>query len=50
MKTRRFRKQITYDSDVTASEKLLYLAKVFYIKKAIIKRVGSRWRLIVEWE
>lgn len=57
-KKMRFKKQITYDSDKQAIEKLLHLSEVFYIKRANIIRIqrkygdfiDTRWRLIVEWE
>ena len=48
------KKQITYSSDEKAIEKLGYLAKVFYIEKAVITKVknrnGNSWRMEVSWK
>jgi hypothetical protein len=48
------KKQITYSSDEKAIEKLGYLAKVFYIEKAVITKVVNKgkasWRLEVNWK
>ena len=44
-----FKKQFTYDTDEKAIEKLGYLAKVFYIDKAVISKSKTGWRLVVKW-